>query len=77
MNGEKETTPLIARPALAEVETALRAYWSALDDSELSEASKGIYMNGADNFVRWLSGNFVPGSRKDPYPKRKKDPIAS
>jgi hypothetical protein len=50
-----------------------------MDDSELSEASKGIYMDQAENFVRWLTGDFNPGSRKEPYPikKRKKDSVAS
>jgi hypothetical protein len=78
MTGEK-TTPRITTPALSEVQDALKAYWAALDASELSEGSKGIYMDMAENFVRWLKGDFSPGSRKDPYPvrKRKTDPIAS
>jgi hypothetical protein len=69
----------ISTPALSEVQSALKAYWTVLETSELSAASKGIYMDMAENFVRWLKGDFTPGSRKDPYPvrKRRKDTMAS
>ena len=69
----------ISNSALAEVQAALKEYWTTLDDSELSEASKGIYTDQAENFVRWLKGDFNPGSRKEPYPirKGKKDSAAS
>ena len=55
----------ISPTAMVEVMTALEAYWDDLEASDLSEASKGIYMNNADNFVRWMRGEFVPGSRND------------
>jgi hypothetical protein len=55
----------ISPAAMIEVMTALEAYWGDLEASDLSEASKGIYMNNADNFVRWMRGEFVPGSRHD------------
>jgi hypothetical protein len=76
---QKNTRARISTAALSEVQAATKAYWAVLEDSELSAASKSIYMDMADNFVRWLSGDFVPGSRKDPYPfrKKKKEDIAS
>jgi hypothetical protein len=69
----------ISTPALSEIQAALKTYWTVLETSELSEASKGIYMDMAENFVRWLTGDFTPGSRKELYPvrKRRKDTIAS
>jgi hypothetical protein len=81
MTGEAQhtTSARISTLALSEVQAAMKEYWAVLDESELSEASKGMYMDMAGNFVRWMSGEFVPGSQKNPYPfrKRKKDPIAS
>jgi hypothetical protein len=61
----------ISTPALSEVQSALKAYWTVLETSELSAASKGIYMDMAENFVRRLKGDFTPGSRKDPIPSGK------
>jgi hypothetical protein len=78
--GEQNTTRArISTAALSEVQAATKAYWAVLEESELSDASKGIYMDMADNFVRWLSGDSTPGSRKDPYPvrRKKKEDIAS
>jgi len=48
---------------MLEVMSALDSYWNALEESNLSDASKGIYMSQADNFVRWMRGEFIPGSR--------------
>jgi hypothetical protein len=77
--GEKEIAPRITAPALSEIQAALKAYYTELQSSDLSETSQGIYMVHAENFVRWLKGEFSPGSRKAPYAlkKRKKDTIAS
>lgn len=52
---------------MAEVQSALNDYWAELDASDLSEASKGIYMANADNFVRWMRDDFTPGSRNTPW----------
>jgi hypothetical protein len=82
-HAEKATTAedrsaRISTPALSEVQTALKAYYSAVEASELSQSSQATYMDMAENFVRWLKGDFNPGSRKAPYSlKRKKDTIAS
>jgi hypothetical protein len=56
----------ISAPAMAEVLSALDGYWDELEASDLSEKSKGIYMAMADNFVRWMRNDFVPGSRMMP-----------
>lgn len=56
-------TARITTPALFEIETALRSYCEAVLNSDLAECSKGHYINNADNFVRWLKGDFDPGSR--------------
>jgi hypothetical protein len=62
----------ISTAALFEVQTALRSYGSAVEASDLSENSQATYMDMADNFVRWLRGDFDPGSRLAPYKARKK-----
>jgi hypothetical protein len=61
MNAQRATR--ISASAMAEVQSALNDYWVELDASDLSEASKGIYMANADNFVRWMRNDFTPGSR--------------
>jgi hypothetical protein len=72
------TQPRITTAALSEVQSALKAYCAAVGTSDLSQASQGIYMDMAENFVRWLKGDFNPGSRKAPYAiKQKKDMVAS
>jgi hypothetical protein len=65
MNAQKATR--ISPSAMAEVQSALNDYWAELDGSDLSEASKGIYMANADNFVRWMRNDFIPGSRNTPW----------
>ena len=75
LGGERKKTTATARistTALFEIQTALRAYYAAVETSELSESSQATYMDMADNFVRWLKGDFDPGSRKAPYRVRSK-----
>jgi hypothetical protein len=67
----------IATGVLFEVEAALRSYCDAVLESDLSEYSHDNYIRGADNFVRWLKGEFDPGSRVAPYKGRKKDSVSS
>jgi hypothetical protein len=57
----------VATSLLFEMETALREYCDTVLKSELSEYSQADYIHGADNFVRWLKGEFDPGSRVKPY----------
>jgi hypothetical protein len=63
----------ISTATLFEVQAALRSYCPAVETSDLSEHSQATYINMADNFVRWLKGDFDPGSRLAPYkvPKKK------
>ncbi len=65
LNAQKATR--ISPSAMSEVQAALNDYWDELDASDLSEASKGIYMANADNFVRWMRNDFTPGSRNTPW----------
>ena len=52
---------------LEEVKSALEAYGAEVESSDLTEYSKATYIDMADSFVRWLKGDFHPGSRKAPY----------
>lgn len=53
--------------AMAEIEAAWQEYRAAVAASDLSEGSQATYIDMANNFVRWLRGDFDPGSRKAPY----------
>ena len=66
---EKKITaaPQLSPSALSEVQTALKAYYDAVETSDLSQSSQATYIDMANNFVRWLSGDFNPGCRKEPY----------
>lgn len=57
----------ISNAAMSEVENALRGYYAAVESSDLSQSSQASYIDMANNFVRWLRVDFVPGSRKAPY----------
>jgi hypothetical protein len=65
---------------MSELETVWKDYRAAVAASDLSESSQATYIDIANNFVRWLRGDFDPGSRKAPYrivPDRLKDPHAA
>jgi hypothetical protein len=70
---EKETiaTPQLSTTALFEIEAALKAYYAAVETSDLTQSSQATYIDMANNFVRWLRGDFNPGSRKEPYRAKK------
>jgi hypothetical protein len=70
---EKEATaaPQLSSSTLSEVQTALQAYFDAVENSDLSQSSQATYIDMANNFVRWLSGDFNPGCRKEPYRVKK------
>lgn len=72
--GEKHSAvrARIATAVLFEVEAALKSYCDTVLSSDLSEHSQADYITGADNFVRWLKGDFDPGSRVAAYRVRKK-----
>jgi hypothetical protein len=62
----------ISASAMAEVEAALEEYCTAVQATTLSPRTQAIYIDTANNFVRWLNRDFAPGFRKDPYPFREK-----
>jgi hypothetical protein len=64
MRAQKATR--ISPAAMMEVMRAVDGYWQELEASDLSPTSKVIYMTQVDNFVSWMRGEFVPGSRNDP-----------
>jgi hypothetical protein len=70
-------TPVVSAGAVDEVKIALEMYFMVLQHSELSFKSQGTYFDMANNFVRWMSGDFVPGSRVAPYSIKQKDKRAS
>jgi hypothetical protein len=62
----------ISASTLSEIRAALKSYAIAVRHSDLSENSQAHYVDMADNFVRWLSNDFDPGSRIAPYSVKKK-----
>jgi phage host-nuclease inhibitor protein Gam len=68
----------ISPSAMAELQTALKAYCEAVRNSELSLSSQATYVDMVNGFVRWLKYDFEPGCRVAPYSlkKSKKDMTA-
>jgi hypothetical protein len=62
----------ISDDALKEVKGALEIYYARVAGTDLSEASKSFYIDFADCFVRWLEGDFEPGSRANPWKRQPK-----
>jgi hypothetical protein len=57
---------------LEEVLTFFDHYVKAVNASDLSVTSKTMYIDFADNFIRWLYGGFEPGSRgRNPTQRRR------
>ncbi len=46
-----------------QVTEALEVYRTEVEDAPLTRSTKDTYLLHAENFVRWLHGNFEPGSR--------------
>jgi hypothetical protein len=65
-------SPQISEDALKEVKSALQTYCARVSGTDLSEASKSFYIDFADCFVRWIEGEFEPGSRANPWKRRPK-----
>jgi hypothetical protein len=66
------TPSRISSDALFEVENAFRAYCADVEESDLSVSSQATYVDMASGFIRWLKGDFSPGSRVLPYRGKKK-----
>lgn len=66
-HGTPRPVTQISPKAIVELEAALRIYCTAVQDSDLAQSSQATYITHADSFVRWLRGEFQPGSRVMPY----------
>lgn len=67
-HAEKATR--ISQSAMLEVLSALDGYWDEIKSSNLGEMAKSLHWQNAECFVRWLQGEFVPGSRTAPHRNR-------
>jgi hypothetical protein len=52
----------VSPSALREIEAALERYQQEVQSSGLAPSSVQTYLGHAVQFVRWLKGDFVPGS---------------
>ncbi len=66
-----EKAKRISPAAMAEVLVALNDYWDVLECNVVNDRTKAIYMSMADNFVRWMRDEFVPGCRTYGHPPRR------
>ena len=55
---------LLSPEAMEEVRRALDVYVDEVRASSLAPKSQQTYIRGAENLIRWLHGDFVPGRRK-------------
>jgi hypothetical protein len=51
----------LSSTALSEIQSALVEYCSAVLAADISQRTQSMYIDGANNFVRWLRGAFEPG----------------
>ena len=54
----------VSDKTLHEIEAALVEYQQEVQASSMTASTKHTYVLHAENFVRWLRGDFVPGARK-------------
>jgi hypothetical protein len=54
--------PKVSSTALREVEHALQHYTEEVEQTAMTETSKGTYLLHAQHFVRWLNDDFEPGA---------------
>ena len=54
--------PQVSPGALEEVKKACRLYERLIRGQGYGYEAKNMYLNGALEFVQWLSGSFVPGN---------------
>ncbi len=53
----------ISPECLSQVRKALKAYREEVEATNLTHDTKGTYLRHAESFVRWLDGDFEPGSK--------------
>jgi hypothetical protein len=56
-----------------EVKAAFKEYCKAVEHSGLSFWSQAVYVDRANDFLRWLEYAFEPGSRLSAFPSKRKD----
>jgi hypothetical protein len=54
------TQTRISASAMSEIETAFKAYRSAVEDSGLRNITRSTYVSRACNFLRWPKYEFEP-----------------
>jgi hypothetical protein len=54
----------VTSKALQEIESAFRDYEREVESSNMTGSTKHTYLLHAENFLRWLKDEFVPGTRK-------------
>jgi hypothetical protein len=65
-------SPRLSASAMDEVKKAVNLYYTDVETSDLSLSSQATYIDMVNIFVRWLNGDFTPGSRKEAYRVRKR-----
>lgn len=50
--------------SMKEVEAALEKYHAVVHAAKMAKTTEKTYLLHADNFVRWLKGEFEPGKNK-------------
>jgi hypothetical protein len=55
-------SPKVMPAVIFGAESALSAYRFEIESSDLSASSKETYLLHAEQFVRWMKGEFKPGS---------------
>lgn len=54
-----------------EIKRALTEYCNEVGSSDLKPGSQAMYIDHANNFVRWIAGEFDPGATKNPWKAKK------
>jgi hypothetical protein len=67
--------PAISIDILSEIQSALNECCAAVMATDLDHDSQVKYIDSANNFVRWLRGNFDLGSQNAPYSLKKKQGV--
>ena len=57
----ESTRPKLSAEWLGQLRRASRAYFEALDQSDLAPRSKSDYTVQVGYFIRWLEGTYEPG----------------
>lgn len=68
----------VDKQTLETIDELMRDYAEQVDKSDLSVTSKSIYTDFAKCFVRWIHGEFKPGSvgawKRPKYSKKRNKP---